>query len=449
MADNGSTDGSAAIAASYGATVLTVPQRGFGAACHAGLLAASSDVVCVMDADGSFDPADLLAVARPVLDGATDLMLGRRAPQDRSAWPLHARIGNAVLSAGTTSAKAGVPLRDLGPMRAFRREGMVGLGLVDRRFGYPLEMVLRAAGAGLADQGGTRGVLSASRQVEGHRHRRRHHPDRARHAPRAARRRAGSHHADARGRGPMSECGRRVGPGERWVGPGEPALPVTVIVIAKEPVPGRVKTRLTPPFSPPEAARLAQAALADTLDVVAAAPVARRVIALDGQPGPWLPPGFEVVQQRGNGLDERLAAAFSDAHAIGRLPMVLIGMDTPQVTPELLADAALPLASAEADACFGPAADGGYWLLGLQAPDWSLLHGVPMSRSDTGRVQLRRLMDAGLRVAMLPGHRHGPRRGRCTDRRAGPRLPLRPCLWGAVRSRGGQRALVRPRGRRP
>ncbi|MCW2935318.1 MAG: hypothetical protein JWM19_6280, partial [Actinomycetia bacterium] len=180
------------------------------------------------------------------------------------------------------------------------------------------------------------------------------------------------------------------------------ALPVTVIIIAKEPVPGRVKTRLTPPFSPLEAAQLAQAALADTLDAVAAAPVARRVIALAGQAGGWLPPGFEVVPQRGNGLDERLAAAFADAYGRDRLPMVLIGMDTPQVAPELLADAALPLVSGEADASFGPAADGGYWLLGLRAPDWSLLHGVPMSRSDTGQVQLRRLTDAGLRVAMLP-----------------------------------------------
>jgi len=179
-------------------------------------------------------------------------------------------------------------------------------------------------------------------------------------------------------------------------------LPVTVIVIAKEPVPGKVKTRLTPPFSPAEAARLAQAALADTLHAVASAPVARRVLALDGAPGPWLPPGFEVVAQRGNGLDERLAAAFADAHGAERLPMVLIGMDTPQVTPELLADAAFPLISGEADACLGPAADGGYWLLGLQAPNWSLLHGVPMSRADTGSAQLRRLRDAGLRVAMLP-----------------------------------------------
>jgi len=147
VADNGSTDGSAAIARSYGATVVTVPQRGFGAACHAGLMAARSDVVCVMDADGSFDPADLLAVAAPVLDGTADLMLGRRAPRTWGAWPLHARIANAVLSV-ELRRRTGAPLRDLGPMRAFRREAMIELGLADRRFGYPLEMVLRAAAAG-------------------------------------------------------------------------------------------------------------------------------------------------------------------------------------------------------------------------------------------------------------------------------------------------------------
>jgi rSAM/selenodomain-associated transferase 1 len=184
-------------------------------------------------------------------------------------------------------------------------------------------------------------------------------------------------------------------------------LPVTVIVIAKEPVPGRVKTRLTPPFTPEQAASLAEAALTDTLDAVAAAPVARRVLALAGTPGPWLPPGFEVIAQRGGGLDERLAAAFDDAalndgHAGGRRPMLLIGMDTPQVTPELLAEAARPLVSRVADAVFGPAADGGYWLLGLRAPDPSLLLGVPMSRPDTGSAQLARLAAGGLRVAMLP-----------------------------------------------
>jgi glycosyltransferase involved in cell wall biosynthesis len=147
VADNGSTDNSAAIAAGYGAVVVDVPQRGFGAAVHAGLLAATSEVVCVMDADGSLDPADLSMVSGPVLDGTTDLMLGRRSPQGTGAWPLHARIGNAVLSA-ELRRRAGVPLHDLGPMRAFRRVALLELGITDRRFGYPLEMVMRAAAAG-------------------------------------------------------------------------------------------------------------------------------------------------------------------------------------------------------------------------------------------------------------------------------------------------------------
>ena len=179
-------------------------------------------------------------------------------------------------------------------------------------------------------------------------------------------------------------------------------LAAQVIVIAKEPVPGRVKTRLTPPFTPADAALLAKAALADTLAAVAATPVTRAVLALDGAPGDWLPPGFRVIPQRGGGLDERLAAAFADAYATLPAPMVLIGMDTPQATPGMLSDAAGALVSDEADAVFGPAADGGFWLLGLRRPDRSLLAGVPMSRPDTGRHQMDRLTSAGLRVAMLP-----------------------------------------------
>ena len=147
VADNGSTDGSARIAADHGATVVNVPQRGFGAACHAGLLAASSEIVCVMDADGSFDPLDLEIVTGPVRDGGIDLMLGRRAPKTQGAWPAHARLGNMVLSA-ELRRRVGVPLHDLGPMRAARREGLLALDLQDRRFGYPLEMVMRASAAG-------------------------------------------------------------------------------------------------------------------------------------------------------------------------------------------------------------------------------------------------------------------------------------------------------------
>ncbi|MBT2441990.1 DUF2064 domain-containing protein [Streptomyces sp. ISL-36] len=164
--------------------------------------------------------------------------------------------------------------------------------------------------------------------------------------------------------------------------------------MAKEPLPGRVKTRLTPPFTPAEAAALAEAALADTLAAVAATPARRRVLVLDGRPGPWLPPGFEVVPQCEGGLDERLAAAFAACTG----PTLLIGMDTPQVTPALLP----PEDWRGYDAWFGPAVDGGFWALGLAAPDPALLRGIPMSVPETGAAQYTRLVDAGLRVGRLP-----------------------------------------------
>ncbi len=217
------------------------------------------------------------------------------------------------------------------------------------------------------------------------------------------------------------------------------ALAAQLLVIAKAPVPGRVKTRLTPPFSPVQAARLAEAALADTLAAAARVPAARHVLALDGTPGRWLPPGFDVIRQRGTGLDERIAAAFSQAYARLPLPVVLIGMDTPQVTPELLesairpllddaADPAAPVAGTPcaraarlaadgmlgadatltadgmlgADATLGMADDGGFWLLGLRRPDPRLVTGVPMSTPLTGAAQLARLAGAGLRVRQMP-----------------------------------------------
>lgn len=177
-----------------------------------------------------------------------------------------------------------------------------------------------------------------------------------------------------------------------------------VIVIAKQPVPGRVKTRLTPPFSPQQAARLAAAALADSLAAAAAVPGVRPVLALEGSAGDWLPPGFDVIAQRGGGLDERLAAAFEDAYAGLRAPAILIGMDTPQVTGMMLEAAIRPLTTGAAEAVFGPADDGGFWLLGLRRPDPALLIGVPMSMATTGQAQLARLTEAGLRV-----HHLGPR----------------------------------------
>ncbi len=147
VADNGSTDGSAEVARSFGATVVAVPQRGFGAACHAGLLAARADIVCFLDADASLDPQQLPLVTDPVAAGSADLVLGRRRPTSRAAWPVHARAGNAEL-ARRLRKRTGYQLRDLGPMRAARREALLTLDLRDRRFGYPLEMVTRAADAG-------------------------------------------------------------------------------------------------------------------------------------------------------------------------------------------------------------------------------------------------------------------------------------------------------------
>lgn len=146
VVDNGSTDGSGALAASLGAEVVREPRPGFGAACFAGLERASAHLVCFMDCDASLDPLELLLVTGPVAVGDQDLVLGRRRAEP-GAWPVHARLGNRAI-AWEIRRRTGLELRDCGPMRAARREALLELGLVDRRFGWPFEMVLRAAAAG-------------------------------------------------------------------------------------------------------------------------------------------------------------------------------------------------------------------------------------------------------------------------------------------------------------
>jgi len=146
VVDNGSSDGSGRIAAELGAFVVHEAVRGFGAACFAGLLAAESEVVCFMDCDGSLDPRELPAVAGPVLRGRSDLVMGARQAA-RGAWPVHARAANVALCI-ELRRRSGLRLRDLGPMRAARRSELLELGIRDRRFGWPLEMVLRAAASG-------------------------------------------------------------------------------------------------------------------------------------------------------------------------------------------------------------------------------------------------------------------------------------------------------------
>jgi rSAM/selenodomain-associated transferase 1 len=177
---------------------------------------------------------------------------------------------------------------------------------------------------------------------------------------------------------------------------------VHLLIMAKEPVPGRVKTRLCPPCTPEQAAAVAEAALADTLAVAHRCGADRVVVALDGRPGRWLPPGTEVIAQRGNGLAERLGHAWSQVGG----PGFQIGMDTPQLSvPDL--DLAL---TAVADggpggAVLGPAADGGWWGLGVQRPVPGMFDGVPMSTEVTGAAQRNRLEALGLQVTELAEHR--------------------------------------------
>jgi glycosyltransferase involved in cell wall biosynthesis len=146
VVDNGSSDGSGEIAVRMGADLVQEPRRGFGAACFAGLAAATTEVVAFIDGDGSLDPVDLPCVFEPVVAGEADLVLGARVPAP-GAWPLHARFGNRVV-AREVRRRTGLGLRDIGPMRAARRSSLLGLGIEDRRFGWPLEMVLRASGQG-------------------------------------------------------------------------------------------------------------------------------------------------------------------------------------------------------------------------------------------------------------------------------------------------------------
>ena len=147
VVDNGSTDGSAGIARAHGAMVVTEPRPGYGAAAHAGLIAASADIVCVLDCDGSVDPAELVRLVEPVRSRQADLVVGRRRPTQRAAWPRYARLGNALVAA-RLRRRTGLSVRDLGAVRVARREPLLELGVTDRRFGYPLELLVRAGAAG-------------------------------------------------------------------------------------------------------------------------------------------------------------------------------------------------------------------------------------------------------------------------------------------------------------
>jgi len=175
-----------------------------------------------------------------------------------------------------------------------------------------------------------------------------------------------------------------------------------VVIMAKAPVPGEVKTRLCPPLTHHQAAALAAAALADTLEAALHSRAVRRVLALDGAPGPWLRPGFDLIWQRPGDFGIRLAGAIDDAWARLQVPVVVVGMDTPQLRSRDLDRAAAPLLVAgPTGAVLGPAEDGGYWAIGVRCPSPGMFDGVPMSTSITGAAQVERLAHLGLRCHLV------------------------------------------------
>ena len=297
IVDNGSTDGSGDVARELGVHVVYEARRGFGAACFTGLRAATTDVVCFMDCDGSFRGSDLARVVAPVLRREADLVLGAREPSDRGAWPWHARMGNRAI---TFEVRRRTGLAFARPRADARRASHQPARARDR--GPAIRMAARDGVAGvtrrLARTGNPGCLRPAHRPLEGHGHDSWHGACRPRHVG-----------------GTSMTVAAMTGNS-------------TVIVIAKQPVPGRVKTRLCPPFLPEDAASLAAAAIHDTCAAIATSRCTRRIVALDGAPGPWLRGDFEVIPQPEGSLDVRLASAFD--HAAG--PTVIIGMDTPQIT---------------------------------------------------------------------------------------------------------------------
>ncbi|MEZ5095072.1 MAG: DUF2064 domain-containing protein [Nocardioides sp.] len=373
VVDNGSRDDTAEVARRWGARVVHEPRPGYGAAVHAGIVAAQAELVAVMDGDGSFDPAAVLPLVEDVLSGRSDLAVGRRRPARRGLWPWHARAGNALVVA--LLRRRGLPVRDIAPLRVCRRADLLALGwrtaASATRWSCCAGRSSRAGGSPSATWSTGRERPAPGRRC----------PARcaARCVPLGTSGGCCRERADARSRGALPGGGEGARAGE-------------------------CKTRLGAEIGMEAAAELAAAALRDTLRAAAAYAGADRCwLALAGDLGAapegesvaGLLVGWQVVPQRGAGLAARLAAAHAEC---GPGPVVQIGMDTPQVTAADLADVAAGLATH--DAVLAPAADGGWWALALREPERaSALEGVPMSTAATGHHTRVALARAGLAVA--------------------------------------------------
>jgi rSAM/selenodomain-associated transferase 1 len=395
VVDGGSQDATREVAHECGAWVVSEPLRGYGRACARGVSEAHGDVVVFIDADGASDPQDIRALVAPIAEGSADLVLGSRlgpghsAPVPSAAMPFHQRAGNR-LAALLIRVRHGVPVTDLSPFRAVRRRMLLALPIEDLTFGWPTEMIVRAARAGW----------------------------RIDEVPVSCRPRSGGRSkvsGTLRGATLASAhiLGAILGPG--WIGgpkaagspkPGTPIPRAPVVVImAKQPVPGMTKTRLCPPLTPGEAAELYEALLRDTIDMVSSLRGIGMAVAVSpmsavGHMGRLVPPGARILAVEGADIGECLRGAMGLLFSDGFTRVLAVGSDGPTLPAEYIERAAALLDVN--DVVVGPAEDGGYYLIGLRRPQPRLFEGIAWSTAHVAAQTLVRAAALGLTAARLP-----------------------------------------------
>jgi len=395
VVDGGSRDATREVARERGALVLSETLRGYGRACARGVSEAHGDIVVFLDADGANDPRDIRALVAPIAEGIADLVLGSRLGPVRAAavlsaaMPFHQRLGNRV-AARLVRIRHGVPVTDLSPFRAVRRPMLLALPIEDLTFGWPTEMIVRAARSGW-------------RIIE---------------VPVSCRPRSGGRSkvsGTLRGAtlAAVHVLGAILGParigGPKAVGSPERAAPArgahVVVVMAKRPVPGKTKTRLCPPLTPLEAAELYEALLRDSIDLVSSLRGIELAIAVTprtavGQMGSFAPRGARMLAVDGADIGECLRGATEQLFSEGFTRVVAVNSDGPTLPAEYVERAVAMLANS--DVVLGPAEDGGYYLIGMRQKQPGLFTDIAWSSSRVAVQTLERAAAAGLTVAQLP-----------------------------------------------
>jgi len=395
VVDGGSGDATVTVASARGARILCEPVRGYGRACAKGVSEAHGDVLVFLDADGASDPRDIQALVAPIAEGNADMVLGSRlrrdcpAPMMPGAMPCQQRFGN-VLGALLIRSLYGLPVSDLGPFRAVRRDLLLALPVGNLTFGWPTEMIVKAARAGwrivevpVSCRTRTGGTSKISGTLRG--------------TVLAAFHILGTIARSAR-------VGQRQAASAPCQLPPDGAIPV-VVVMAKRPVPGEAKTRLCPPLTPLEAAGLYEALLKDTMELVSGLRGVRTAIAVSPRSAVdemrrMAPRGARMLAVEGADIGECLRGATEQLFAEGFTRVVAVNSDGPTLPAEYIERAVEMLT--HSDLVLGPAEDGGYYLIGMRQQQPGLFTDIEWSSSRVAVQTLERAAAAGLTVAQLP-----------------------------------------------